>query len=220
MNYVSAHLWEKEKACPMCISLILQHALVGKREVLLACVCESKNAGEAGVTESGYFSEGLTEWFHREGVKLCDRKEITEVPGEKLFREIKRLEEESASYLRKYKKELHLHYWGVLLWDSRAWVFARGDCKGYLLNRRFQKKNIREIIARHSETSSVFMTGSVQKKVGMLLCTDGFGAEVKKETLAEVLIPDRGVSGERMERRLKELAGEGRSAGAVYIRIC
>jgi len=220
MNYVSAHLWEKEKERPMCISLILQHAKVQKREVLLACVCESKNTGEAGVTESGYFSEGLTEWFHREGVKLCERHEVTEVPGEKLFREIKRLEEESASYLRKYEKELHLHYWGVLLWDSRAWFFARGDCKGYLLNRRFQKKNIREIIENHSEKSLVFMAGSVQKKVGILLCTDGFGAEVKKETLAEVLIPDGGVSGERMERRLKELAGEGRSAGAVYIRIC
>lgn len=204
----------------MCISLILQHAKVQKREVLLACVCESKNAGETGVTESGYFSEGLTEWFHREGVKLCDRKEISEVPGEKLFREIQRLEEDVFAYLKKGEKESGLHYWGVLLWDSRAWFFARGDCKGYLLNRRFQKKNMREIIARHSEISAVFMTGSVQKKVGILLCTEGFGMEVEKETLAEVLIPDGAVSGERMERRLKELAGEGRNSSAVYVRIC
>ena len=220
MNYISAHLWEKEKEQPSCISLILQHAKVRKREVLLACVCESKNTGEAGVTESGYFSEGLTEWFHREGVKLCDRKEVTDAPGERMFREIRRLEEDVLVYLRKEEKEAGLQYWGLLLWESRAWFFVRGECRGYLLNRRFHKKNIREIITKQSEKTPVFIRGSVQKKVGILLCTKGFAAETENETLAEVLMPDGAVSGERMERRLKELAGEGRSTGAVYIRIC
>lgn len=208
MNYISAHLWEKGKDGPTGISLILQHVLVCKREVLLACVCESKNTGEEGVTESGYFSEGLTEWFHREAVKLCERREVTELPGEMLCREIRRLEEEIRAYLQKAGKELRLHYMGVLLWESRAWFFARGECRGYLLNRRFQKKNVREILQKQSVNELYLVTGRVQKKVGLLLCTESFGAEVDKEAMAEVLIPDAEVTGERMEKRLKELAGK------------
>lgn len=204
----------------MGISLILQHALVCKREVLLACVCESKNSGEEGVTESGYFSEGLTEWFHREGVKLCERHEVTEVPGEKLSWEIRRLEEEIAAYLQRCGKELQLHYMGVLLWESKAWFFARGKCRGYLLNRRFQKKNLREILQNQKVDVAYFVTGRVQKKVGLLLCTNSFGAEVDKEAMAEVLIPDAEVTGERMEKRLKELAGKEKGVGAIYLRIC
>lgn len=204
----------------MGISLILQHALVCKREVLLACVCESKNSGEEGVTESGYFSEGLTEWFHREGVKLCERHEVTEVPGEKLSWEIRRLEEEIAAYLQRCGKELQLHYMGVLLWESKAWFFARGECRGYLLNRRFQKKNLREILQNQKVDVAYFVTGRVQKKVGLLLCTNSFGAEVDKEAMAEVLIPDAEVTGERMEKRLKELAGKEKGVGAIYLRIC
>lgn len=219
MNYVSAHLWEKEKNGPTGISLILQHAKVGKREVLLACVCESENTGEEGVTESGYFSEGLTEWFHREGVKLCERRQVTELPGEKLSGEIRRLEKEIAAYLQRGGKELQLHYMGVLLWESRAWFFTKGKCKGYLLNRRFQKKNVREILQKKGCEFS-FTAGSVQKKVGLLLCTEKFGANMDKETLAEVLIPDGQVTGERMEKRLKELCGNEEGTGAVYLRIC
>ncbi len=220
MNYISAYLWEKGKDSPMGISLILQHASVCKREVLLACVCESKNTGEEGVTESGYFSEGLTEWFHREGVRLCERHEVTEVPVEKLSGEIRRLEEEISAYLQKSRKELRLHYMGVLLWESQACFFTRGECRGYLLNRRFQKKNLREILQKQNVNEPYFVTGRVQKKVGLLLCTESFGAEVDKEAMAEVLIPDAEVTGERMEKRLKELAGKEKGVGAIYLRIC
>lgn len=220
MNYISAHLWEKDKDSPTCISLILQHAKVAKREVLLACVCESKNSGEEGVTESGYFSEGLTEWFHREGVKLCERHEMTEVPGDKLYGEILRLEEEVAAYLRKKEKQLQLHYWGVLLWGTRAWFFARGECRGYLLNRRFQKKNIREILKKQEENVPDFVIGRVQKRVELLLCTNSFGTEVDREIMAEVLMPDGEITEERMEKRLKELTGNKACAGAIYLRIC
>ena len=218
MNYISAHLWEKGKEHTTGISLILQHASVCKREVLLACVCESKNTGEEGVTESGYFSEGLTEWFHREGVKLCENRKLTDTPGEKVCEEIRRLEEEIAAYLQKIKKEPQLHYMGVLLWESRAWFFHKGGCKGYLLNRRFQKKHVREILQKQETNVPHFVTGRVQKRVGLLLCTKNFGTEVNRETMAEVLMPDTEVIGERMEKRLKELCKDTESAGAIYLR--
>ena len=219
MNYISAHLWEKGKEHTTGISLILQHASVCKREVLLACVCESENTGEEGVTESGYFSEGLTEWFHREGVKLCEKRKLTDAPGEKVYEEIRRLEEEIAAYLQKVGKETQLHYAGVLLWENRAWFFTKGECKGYLLNRRFQKKNVREILQKNGY-ESCFVACSVQKKVGLLLCTENFGKEVDRENMAEVLMPDGKVTEERMEKRLKELCKDTESVGAIYLRIC
>ena len=148
MKVLSAHLWEKkEDVLHMPISVVLQQACVGKRTIVLACVCEGKNAGEAGVTESGYFTEGLTEWFHRVGIRLCERKE-EEKAAKALGTEIARLEKENREYTAKNGLESRLHYWGIFLIEDRAWIFTRGECKGFLLNRRFQKKNMKEIIKR------------------------------------------------------------------------
>ena len=88
------------------------------------------------------------------------------------------------------------------------------------MNRRFQKKNVREILQKQEENEPCLVSGRVQKKVGLLLCTKCFGTEVDQETMAEVLIPDTEVTVERMERRLKELAGKEKGVGAIYLRVC
>ena len=223
MKVLSAHLWEKkEDVSHMPISLVLQQACAGRKTIVLACVCEGKNTGEAGVTESGYFTEGLTEWFHRECIQLCERKE-EERAADSLKREIVCLEKEACEYMNKKGLESKLHYWGILLIENRAWIFARGACKGFLLNRRFQKKNMREISMPGSVEKSSRQQVEVQKRIGILLCTEEFLNGWKPADAAEILIPDGELTEERMEKRLQEIwqeqvrLGRGTVAGAVYL---
>lgn len=207
----------------MPISLVLQQACTNKKTIVLACVCESKNTKEAGVTESGYFTEGLTEWFHREGIRLCERKEEEKAAG-RLESEIMRLEKENKEYAGKKSLESKLHYWGIFLIEDRAWIFARGKCKGFLLNRRFQKKNLREISIPKQVKNWTWMQVKVQKRIGILLCTEGFSKEWVPGESIEVLMPDGEITEERMEKRLQELWREQvriqrcSVAGAIYLR--
>lgn len=224
MKVLSAHLWEKkEDVSHMPISVVLQQACVGKRTIVLACVCEGKNAGEAGVTESGYFTEGLTEWFHRVGIRLCERKE-EEKAATALGTEIARLEKENREYTGKNGLESRLHYWGIFLIEDRAWIFARGECKGFLLNRRFQKKNMKEIIISPQTEKGSWFPVKIQKRVGILLCTEGFSKGWTREACVEVLIPEGELFEERMEKRLQEVWREQirmercTMAGAIYLR--
>lgn len=223
MKVLSAHLWEKGEEMHMPISVVLQQAEVGRKTVVLACVCEGRNTGEAGVTESGYFTEGLTEWFHREGVKLCERKGDERV-ADSLYSELERLQKENREYMQKKGLEPSLHYWGIFMWESKAWIFAKGDCRGYLLNRRFQKKNLREILDSQEQIKGTWLKVAIQKKLGILLCTKEFLEEANKEECLAVLMPEGEITEERMQKRLQELCGEqkrkgrGTAAGAIYLR--
>ncbi len=225
MKVLSAHLWEKEKDIThMPISLVLQQACINKKTIVLACVCESKNTKEAGVTESGYFTEGLTEWFHREGIRLCERKE-EEKAAAGLEREIERLEKENRVYAGKKCLESKLHYWGIFMIEERAWIFARGESKGFLLNRRFQKKNMREIALLQQMGQREWRQVKVQKRIGILMCTEGFWNGWVPSEVIGVLMPEGEMTEERMEKRLQELwrehvrLGRGTVVGAIYLKI-
>lgn len=222
MKVLSAHLWERENVVlHMPISLVLQQACTDKKMLTLACVCEGKSTGEIGVTESGYFTEGLTEWFHREGIRLCERKE-EEKAVLCLEKEIARLEKENRDYTVRKGLESLLHYWGIFLVDDKAWIFAQGECKGFLLNRRFQKKNMREISVPQQKGN--WFQVKIQKKIGILLCTEGFSEGLIQEENIEVLMPEGEITEERMEKRLQEIwqeqvrRGRCSKAGVIYLR--
>ena len=224
MKVLSAHLWEKGREdTSMPISVVLQQAEVRRKNVLLACVCEGKHEGETGVLESGYFTEGLTEWFHREGVKFCERKEGEKV-ADSLHSEVERLQKENREYMHKKNLFPNLHYWGIFMWENRAWIFAKGECKGYLLNRRFQKKNLREIVNPKAQKEGIWMKVGIQKKIGILLCTEGFMEGLSAEYCLAVLIPEGEITEERMQKRLQELQreqshkGKEKAVGAIYLR--
>ncbi len=276
MEYFSNFIWEKGKESCSRVSLVLQHVLVRKKAVLLACVCESDNAGEIGVTESGYFTEGLIEWFHRGFLKQCERK-ITENEVEKLLQqEIPRLEKDIRRFDEKKGIEEALHYWGILLWENHFWIFQRGKCEGYLVNKRFQRKHLKRLgvygenaviptvcpmsvemermkeygavleentdtmipaqkwqsaicgdnteLFRQNRLQSEWLSGDIQRGVGILLCTSDFISCMEPEEVVEVLDLEGNISEQRIKRRLQELGEENvrrgatRSVGAIYLR--
>lgn len=224
MEYQSAFLWEKGNEEHNRSSLILQQVTIHRQSVLFACVCESENKGEAGVLESGYFTEGLVEWFHRELVKLLEKKGTRKEAERSLHKEVERLWKELSQHAQKEKQEENLHCIGLLLWDSQFWMFSKGRGQAHLLNRRFQKKNMHFIESGSHEAEFRWKAGSIQKRLGILLCTPGFWSHLERAEVAEVLSPEGEISEERLQKRLQELwqenvqRGAGTSAGAVYIR--
>lgn len=224
MNYISQYLWEKGAADPVNpVSVVLQQAKIKGKSVLFACICEGEGDGEDGTTESGYFTKRLIEWFYHVFLKKYWNKEAEEKTEECLREEFEKIRRELADYGKKRGFEPRLHYWGILLKESDFWMFSRGNCMGYLLNRRFNRRQIRNL----KETGQLlFERGKVQKNLGIFLCSFHFASQLEKEELLEVLFGEKSLTEEKMEKRLQELwqenrsRGTDRSAGAVYIRTC
>lgn len=224
MNYNSAYLWEQGKTEEISrVSVVLQHVEVKRKQVVLACICEGGRQGECGVTESGYFTEGLVEWFHRDFLKLCENKRREEEVEKLLQKEVERLKEEVHKYVQKKGQESEVNYFGMIFWESRFWTFAQGSCEAYLLNKRFNRKNMRRIGALWEKSRSVYWAGQIQRKVGILLCTSNYLQGVSEENALEVLNPDGEIKEERMQKRLEELwrekvlQGESDPTGAILI---
>lgn len=244
MEYCSNYIWETGEELQSSISLVLQHVQVRKKSLLLACVCESGNQGEVGVTESGYFTEGLVEWFHRSFLKQCERKQKDGEVEKLLQAELQRICQDIGRFVAKKEVQERLSFWGILLWENRFWIFRKGACQGYLVNRRFQRKHLRRLGSTEKSDRTVegegakeadlskkpdkigeiqWISGRIQRNLGVLLCTEGFLDKLEPETVAEVLHPEGELTEERLGRRLQELLAEnvcqgGRlAAGAVYL---
>ncbi len=226
MDYKSAYLWEKGSEEEVSrVSLVLQQAIVKKQEVLMACICGSDCNGKHGVMESGYFSEGLTEWFHRELLKICEQKNRETELNIILSREIERLQRDMGKYAKKQNDSSKLYYIVIVLWKKRFWMFVKGEYKGYLLNRRFNRKQISEIEKQMPEGQAASIQGIVQRKVGILLCTNNYLKYMEREAVSEMLcMEEEACTEQRMQKRLQELwqenvrRGENASTGVVYIR--
>ncbi|MBQ7774742.1 MAG: hypothetical protein IJ379_02385 [Lachnospiraceae bacterium] len=225
MDYQSTFLWEKGAAQEYNrVSLILQQAVIRRQSVLLACVCESEQDGKDGVLESGYFTEALVEWFHRELTGLLQRKATEREVEKSLEREVDRLLKEICQYAAKREKREGLICRGLLLWENRFWLFSKGDAQAYLINRRFNQRNLHNIVSNAGMEQISWEAGNVQKRLGILLCTHNFLKHVDKKQAAEVLAPEGEISEERLQKRLQELwqeevhKGKEASVGAVYIR--
>lgn len=224
MNYVSQYLWEKGAADQVNpVSVVLQQAKIRGKSVLLACVCEGGSEGEDSVTESGYFTERLIEWFYHVFLKKYMKKDAEEEAEAALYAEFEKIYRELADYGRKRGFEPKLNYWGILLKENSFWMFSKGNCQGYLLNKRFNRRQIRSL---NTTEQMSFLSGKVQKNLGIFLCNISFTAHFEKEELLEVLFGEKELTEEKAEKHLKELwqenisRGGSKSTGAVYIRTC
>lgn len=225
MNYHSAFLWEKgKKQEENRISLLLQQVTIRKQAVLFACVCEGTNLDQRGVLESGYFTEALVEWFHRDMLRILEKKWSEREVEKSLQKEVDRILGEIRLYAQKKGFQEGLRFRGILLIDNLFWMFSRGKVNGYLVNRRLNQKNIRQIDTAWEKQQVCWEAGSIQKKVGMLLCIPQFVSFLDKAELTEVLAVEEKLTEERLQKRLQELwrvnvsRGEEGEAAAVYIR--
>lgn len=234
MQYYSHYIWEsgsEEKNNP--VSVALQQVSRKTQHYLLACICD-------GEMVSGYFTERLVEWFHGQFLqqtakRACSDKDICK----SLEKELARIQGELAEFCMLKNQENSYQVWGILLWNDRAWLFQKGNAKGYLFNRRFnrrQRKGLhispkisREIIGEASKESALteplrLVPGRIQRKIGILLCTSEFGCSITEEEMIQVLFEDF-LDDKKIRKRLEEIRRadvdreHGSAAGAIYIRV-
>lgn len=222
MKFCSHYLWEKGQGIlynP--VSVVLQQAEYEKRQILFVCVCDSVLEGAEGVAESGYFSERLTEWFHKRYLKrFVKNKEPEEALGD-LHRERELILQELVRSHEKKRQESGLHFCVVLIQDNQFIMMRKGLCHIFLLNRRY---NTRQIKRWEQFDDKGLCQGKIQRNLGLLLCTNFFGEKLPKKDYKEALFMDKKAEDWRLQKRLAEVwqdmtgLEKTESAGAVYIR--
>lgn len=257
MQYFSHYIWEsgsgeKENG----ISVVLQQVSCKKEHYLLACVCDSGessvgfawdgrqeevNGGRRSMV-SGYFTERLVEWFHREFLALTLKRRGEELVSGLLEKELHVIEQELLTYERRKGGQSVWSICGILLWENQFWFFGKGDCQSLLFNRRFNRKQCRALVRQTSaeirrnpvtgnvsgesgESSvRILMEGSLQKNIGILLADPSFGKSLQQEELLQVLF-EKKLTDAEIGKRLRELAEENRTrggrtgTGAVFVRL-
>lgn len=222
MNFNSHYLWEKR--CGMVctpISVVLQHVEFERRQILFACVCESTLEGQEGVAESGYFTERLTEWFHKRYLKIFAKNKDTKAGFSDLQQEHHLILQELEKEHKRKGKTTDLHFCMILIQNTRFVMLQRGDCNILLLNKRY---NTSQIKLWNWFDAGGACQGRIQKNLGLLLCTGGYAQAAMNPVCKEALFMDRKPEDWRLKKRLFEVWQEmeryqnPQSAGAVYIR--
>ena len=233
MNIFSHYIWESESEKANPSSVVLQQIKVGKKTCILVCICDGKKEGEQGIRGAGYVTESLVEWFHHRCIpKLC-RESGFSVFGretENLWSKIQgELEKEIRGAMTRaaQNRKLTLHLCGMLIWEEQFCYFVKGDTKGYLFNRRFNKKQCRDLqlllFGKERGEDLQMISGELQKGVSILFSTARYCEHISKEEMLEVLFVEKDTE-LRIRKKLKELwkedmlRGGERYVGAVFIR--
>jgi len=243
MQYYSHYIWEsgsEEKDNP--VSVILQQVSRKKHHYLLACVCDGREADQEMNSErtmeasnlkkqteeamqiSSYFTERLTEWFHAYFLDMVLQRKIrTHGIAESLEKELEKIRLELAEYCRQKKRKDRYRVQGILLCDDFFCLFQRGAPGGYLFNRKFNRKKRKKLMEEVGQ-ELIFVQGTVQKKIGILLCTSEFGSSITEEEMIWVLFDDV-LDDKKIGKRLREIRqadfehGVTGAVGAVFMRL-
>ena len=227
MKYYSHYIWENgdvKEQNP--VSLVLQQAKLRKGRCLLACICDGTRSIENESLVSGYVTERLVEWFHG---KCIPTLQITvndaKIPH-MLEEELAKIEEEVKEFEKHKGITADYDILGMTVWNDWFCCFWKGDCKGYVFNKRFnrkQRRNLKSVIFRKEESQMQLAEGNLQKGVGILICSSLFESNLREEEMLEVLA-EEGLEDKDIGKRLRELwkenqkRGERGHAGAVFFR--
>ena len=227
MKYYSHYIWENgEVKGQNPVSLVLQQTKLRKGRCLLACICDGTRSSENESLVSGYVTERLVEWFHGKYLPILQMKIQGINIQHMLEEELAKIEEELKEFGRQKGIVADYDILGMAVWNDCFCCFWKGDCKGYIFNRRFnrkQRRNLKDVIYRKEDDPMQLVEGNLQKGVGILLCSPLFDGNLMEEEMLEVL-SEEGLEDKEIEKRLRELwkenqkRGERGHAGAVFFR--
>ena len=227
MKYYSHYIWENgEVKGQNPVSLVLQQAKLRKGRCLLACICDGTRSVKNKSLVSGYVTERLVEWFHEKYLTTLQRPMNSIDIQHMLEEELTKIEEELEEFGRQKGIVADYDILGMAVWNDYFCCFWKGDCKGYIFNRRFnrkQRRNLKDVIYRKEDDPMQLVEGNLQKGVGILLCSPLFDGNLMEEEMLEVL-SEEGLEDKEIGKRLRELwkenqkRGEQGHAGAVFFR--
>ena len=227
MKYYSHYIWENgEVKGQNPVSLVLQQAKLRKGRCLLACICDGTRIIENESLVSGYITERLVEWFHGKCIPTLQITMNDAKIRHMLEEELAKIEEEVKEFEKQKGITADYDIWGMAVKNDYFCCFWKGDCKGYIFNKRFnrkQRRNLKDIICQKEECQLQLIEGNLQKGVGILLCSPLFDSNLIEEEMLEVL-SEEDLEDKDIGKRLRELwkenqkRGERGHAGAVFFR--
>ena len=227
MKYYSHYIWENgDVKGQNPVSLVLQQVKLRKGRCLLACICDGTRSIENESLVSGYITERLVEWFHGKCIPTLQITMNDAKIRHMLAEELAKIEEEVKEFEKQKGITADYDILGMTVWNDCFCCFWKGDCKGYIFNKRFNRKkrrNLKEIIGQKEGCQMQLIEGNLQKGVGILLCSPSFEGNLMEEEMLEVL-SEEGLEDKDIGKRLRELwkenqkRGERGHAGAVFFR--
>lgn len=215
MGIVSGYHWCTSRSNINNLSSIsVQHVIKNKRDFFMSCICEihhtESRAQDVNLGLSGYFCEQLTHWFYQkvlENVRMQDVKLIEEM----LLDKVNHIKKEIASFLTKKKGMVRYDFSIFLLYDDLFWYVCEGNHKLFVLNKRFTRKNMRNLSGECGFVENGFeiKEGRIQKGVGILMATENFIHNMSQDDILQSLGENFKNKEKRLQKRVSELVQSG-----------
>ncbi len=228
MKFNSHYIWESgsvEKPNP--VSVVLQQVKLKHCRCLLACVCDGSKSGDEAMCVSGYFTERLVEWFHRQCIPKLQNLCWNEGVQCLLECELSAIQAELEEYGVRKNAVIKCDISGMIIYEEIFCYFSMGENRGYLFNRRFNKKQCRDLnkclLRKEKHDQIQLVQGTLQRDVAVLIGNSSFGANILSKEMIEVLFEEK-LADKEIKKRLKELwsadieRGQKGYAGAVFFR--
>ena len=166
MKYYSHYIWENgDVKGQNPVSLILQQVKLRKGRCLLACICDGTRSIENKSLVSGYITERLVEWFHGKCIPTLQITMNDAKIRHMLAEELAKIEEEVKEFEKQKGITADYDILGMTVWNDCFCCFWKGDCKGYIFNKRFNRKHVQATQVRcypSGEVNTVCNVADVQ----------------------------------------------------------
>lgn len=205
MQYFTSYYFQSDEINAS--SVLLQQVCHKRRKlpVVLACVCEENTRFRA--KDSCEYKYGIVwlrnmaDWFYGSCLPLCSHN--GERGSETIFDNL-------LEYMNKIPpypgENTAISSAGILCVGDSFLLFRQGTQRISLLNTRNHRPYCHEIKMQQGNKKGMdFLTGILQRRVGILLATEGFRNCVPDKRREECLNVQEMRTQERVERRMREL---------------
>lgn len=178
-------------------SLSLQHIMLRRGECLLAVVCDGIGSLDSAEEAGGIAVSKLTDWFYHEGKELIYQRASKEKIIIALQKQILHIQEFLQYFQQKEQLQTGTTCSGLLIIRNRYYLIHIGDSRVYQLEKcsvfwqRYcgkpfyrlkqltsddhdERGRLRKALGMAGTDRAVFQTGTIRRKTGFLICTDGF----------------------------------------------
>lgn len=227
MQLFCAHLWEQGKQTINQDSLAFWHMKKGEHNVAIGIICDGIGGLQEGENASGYVVRQSIAWFLGGGYKIKGRKKL----NSELQQFFYQLHEELKEYGGKKNMKLGTTVTFFMVRKTQIIWGHCGDCRLYFI----RGKRIKQLTEDHCQKTGVLNQAigvgdwhlltmghrKLRRGDKLLLCTDGFYGNVRKEDLLELFQrnSDKEEQAERMLRQWyqrKISMGERDNISALY----
>lgn len=186
-------------------SLSVQHVRLARGECLLAVVCDGIGSLDEAQEAGCIVVSKLTDWFYQIGKELIYKKASKETILVSLQNQILQIQEFLRYFQQKEQLQTGTTCSALLIIRKRYYTVHIGDSRIYSFQKRsfWQKQTLRLRTLTKDDTDTkgrlcralgmagtdraVFQTGTLRRRMGFLVCSDGFYKKNDMNQAAQML---------------------------------